>query len=111
MSDVEMIAVEVAFARPDKQKIIELLVEPGTTALQAVVRSKIVDVFPEIDLDKVKMGLFGQALGTKGTKKAPEYIMQPGDRIELYRPLTADPKEVRRKRAEKAKLAGKKNSE
>lgn len=103
MSDVEMITVEVAYALLHKQKIIELLVEPGTTALQAVERSGIVDVFPEIDIASAKMGLFGQALGTKGMKKAPEYIVQPGDRIEIYRPLQADPKEVRRKRAEKAK--------
>ncbi len=105
MSDVELITVEVAYALPHKQKIVELLVEPGTTAMQAVERSKIVDVFPEIDIATAKMGLFGQALGTKGTKKAPEYILQSGDRIEIYRPLTADPKEVRRKRAEKTKAA------
>jgi|TARA_B110000116_G_C16691956_1_gene515667 putative ubiquitin-RnfH superfamily antitoxin RatB of RatAB toxin-antitoxin module len=111
MSDVELITVEVAFALPGKQKIIELLVEPGTTAMQAVERSKIVDVFPEIDIATAKMGLFGQALGTKGTKKAPEYILQQGDRIEIYRPLTSDPKEVRRKRAEKAKAAEKKAAE
>lgn len=103
MSDVELITVEVAYALPHKQKIVELLVEPGTTAYQAVQRSKIVDFFPEvvIDIDTAKMGLFGQALGTKGLKKAPEYIMQPGDRIEIYRPLTGDPKDKRRKRAEK----------
>lgn len=108
MSDVELITVEVAYALSHKQKIVELLVEPGTTAMQAVERSKIVDVFPEIDIATAKMGLFGQALGTKGTKKAPEYVLQSGDRIEIYRPLTADPKEVRRKRAEKTKAAEKK---
>ncbi len=101
MSDVELITVEVAYARPDKQKIIELLIEPGTTALQAVERSKIIEDFPEIDLTVAKMGIFGQALGTKGLKKAPEHIMQQGDRVEIYRPLTSDPKEVRRKRAAK----------
>lgn len=101
MSDVELITVEVAYARPDKQKIVELLVEPGTTALQAVERSKIIEDFPEIDLSAAKMGIFGQALGTKGLKKAPEHILQQGDRVEIYRPLTSDPKEVRRKRAAK----------
>jgi len=103
MSDVETITVEVAFALPNKQKIIALQVEPGTTALQAVKQSGIERDFPEIDVETAKMGLFGQALGTKGMKKAHEHELQEGDRVEIYRPLTSDPKEVRRKRAEKAK--------
>lgn len=102
MSDIEMINVEVAYALPDKQKIVELLVKPGTTAVEAVRRSEIAKEFPEIDLESAKLGLFGQALGTKGLAKAPEYIMQPGDRVEIYRPLKADPKEARRRRAAKA---------
>ncbi|BFM14222.1 RnfH family protein [Maricurvus nonylphenolicus] len=103
MSDIEMITVEVAYALPDKQKIIELLVKPGTTALQAVKQSGIDKEFPEIDVENAKMGIFGQALGTKGLKKAHEHELQSGDRVEIYRPLISDPKEVRRKRAEKAK--------
>jgi putative ubiquitin-RnfH superfamily antitoxin RatB of RatAB toxin-antitoxin module len=103
MSDIEMIAVEVAYALPDKQKIVELLVKPGTTALQAVKQSGIDKEFPEIDVEAAKMGIFGQALGTKGLKKAHEHELQAGDRVEIYRPLISDPKEVRRKRAEKAK--------
>lgn len=103
MADGDLITVEVAFALPDKQRIIELLVEPGTTAYQAAERSGIVKVFPEIDLDNSKMGIFGQALGTKGLKPPKEHELQPGDRVEIYRPLTADPKEVRRKRAQKKK--------
>lgn len=103
MSDTELITVEVAYALPHEQKIIELLVEPGTTAYQAAERSGIDKVFPEIDFATVKMGIFGQALGTKGLKAAHEHRLQPGDRVEIYRPLTADPKEVRRRRAEKAK--------
>ncbi|WP_439509920.1 RnfH family protein [Marinimicrobium koreense] len=101
MADGDLITVEVAYARPDQQKIIELLVEPGTTAYQAAERSGIVKVFPEIDLDSVKMGIFGQALGTKGLKPPREHELQPGDRVEIYRPLISDPKEVRRKRAQK----------
>ncbi|TQV74526.1 RnfH family protein [Exilibacterium tricleocarpae] len=103
MSDIEMIAVEVAYALPDKQKIIALLVEPGTTAYQAAQRSGIVKEFPDLDLESAKMGIFGQALGTKGLKPAREHALQEGDRVEIYRPLSADPKEVRRRRAEKAK--------
>jgi uncharacterized protein len=102
MSDIEMITVEVAYALPHKQKIVELLVAPGTTALQAVERSGLDKDFPDIDYATAKLGLFGQALGTKGLKKAHEHELQAGDRIEIYRPLTADPKEVRRKRAAKA---------
>ena len=101
MSDIESIAVEVAYARPDKQKIIPLLVEPGTTALQAVERSGINKIFPEIDITTAKMGIFGQALGTKGLKPAAQHELEAGDRVEIYRPLTSDPKEARRKRAEK----------
>ncbi len=101
MSDGDLITVEVAFALPDKQKIIEVLVEPGTTAFQAAERSGIVKIFPEIDLESARMGIFGQALGTKGLKPPKEHELQPGDRVEIYRPLIADPKEARRKRAQK----------
>lgn len=104
MTDIEPISVEVAYALPDKQKIISLLVEPGTTAYVAVMRSKITDFFPELDIEKAKMGIFGQALGTKGLKSLHDHVLQVGDRVEIYRPLISDPKEVRRKRAEKAKL-------
>ncbi len=103
MADLDLITVEVAFALPQKQKIVELLVEPGTTAYQTVERSGIDKMFAEIDLSNAKMGIFSQTLGIKGLKSAREYIMQPSDRVEIYRPLTADPKEIRRKRAEKAK--------
>ncbi len=102
MSDIETIAVEVAYALPDKQKIVSLLVEPGTTALQAVKKSGISQIFPEIDPDTAKMGIFGQSLGTKGLLKAHEHLLKEGDRVEIYRPLIADPKEVRRRRAAKA---------
>ncbi len=103
MADLDLITVEVAYALPDRQKIIEVLVEPGTTAFQAAERSGIVKDFPEIDLNSAKMGLFGQALGVKGLKPPREHELQSGDRVEIYRPLKADPKEVRRRRAEKAK--------
>lgn len=103
MSDIETISVEVAYALPDKQKIIALLVEPGTTALQAAVRSGIDQDFPGLELEGAKMGIFGQALGTKGLKPAREYILKDGDRVEIYRPLTSDPKEARRRRAAKAR--------
>ena len=102
MADFDLITVEVAYALPHKQKIISLLVEPGTTALAAAERSGIVEHFPEIDFSTAKSGIFGQSLGTKGLDTAAAHILQAGDRVEIYRPLISDPKEARRKRAEKA---------
>ena len=106
MADVDLISVEVAYALPYKQKIIELLVEPGTTALQAVERSGIVNYFPEIDMSTLKLGIFGQSLGNKGQDAAAAHILHQGDRVEIYRPLISDPKDARRKRAEKNTSAG-----
>lgn len=103
--NTDSIQVEVAYARPDKQRIIALQVASGTTALEAAQLSGIVDEFPEIDLAEAKMGLFGKHFGTKGMKPADQYRVQERDRVEIYRPLIADPKEVRRRRAEKAKAA------
>ena len=100
MSDAEMIEVEVAYALPDKQKIYALLVEEGTTVLEAARRSAIRSDFPEVDLDTAKMGIFGQSV-----KSPASHEVKNGDRVEVYRPLIADPKEVRRKRAAKAAAA------
>lgn len=102
MADLDLITVEVAYALPDKQKIIEVLVEPGTTAFQAAERSGITKVFPDIDLESAKMGIFGQALGAKGLKPPREHELQSGDRVEIYRALRSDPKENRRRRADKS---------
>ncbi|PCK08746.1 MAG: RnfH family protein [Alteromonadaceae bacterium] len=102
MTDMEPITVEIAYALPDRQKIIEVLVEPGTTAYVAVCKSKITDFFPGLDIETAKFGIFGQALGNKGTKAPKEHVLHAGDRVEIYRPLIADPKAARKKRAEKA---------
>ncbi len=102
MADFDLITVEVAYALPHKQKIIALLVEPGTTALEAVKRSRITDHFPDLDIASAKMGIFGQSLGTKGLEAAEKHVLHAGDRVEIYRPLASDPKEARRKRADKA---------
>lgn len=102
MSEVELITVEVAYALPYQQKIIALQVAPGTTAMAAVERSGIAKMFPEIELPSVKMGIFGQALGTKGLGLPQDHILHSGDRVEIYRPLICDPKDARRRRAEKS---------
>ena len=99
-NNTEMIEVEVAYALPHKQRIYALMVEQGTTALEAAKRSNVLDDFEGVDLEAAKMGVFGQTI------KAPaKHELQKGDRVEIYRPLIADPKEVRRRRA--AKAAGK----
>lgn len=92
MASVDQIAVEVAYATPDRQLILELYVDQGTTIKQAIEISGIMGRFPEIDLKKNKVGIFGKL-------KNIGQILQDTDRVEIYRPLTADPKEVRRKRA------------
>lgn len=91
------ITVEVAYALAEKQQIIALEVDEGTTAAQAAEQSGIIKAFPEIDLATVNMGIFGKAV------KPAKHIMQAGERVEIYRPLIADPKEARKKRAEKVK--------
>lgn len=88
--------VEVAYALPEHQEILSLEVEEGTTVREAIERSGIRERFPEIDLEKNKVGIFG-----KLTK--PDQPVRPKDRVEIYRPLIADPKEVRKQRAAEGK--------
>jgi uncharacterized protein len=92
MQDKEAITVEVAYARPGAQLILELTVPEGTTVDEALRASGIAERFPEIDLDSAKVGIFG-----KLTKR--DTVLRPKDRVEIYRPLIADPKEVRKQRA------------
>lgn len=95
-----MIKVEVAFAGPKVQKIVCVEIEEGTSAYDAVVASNIDKIFPEIDVKIIPMGIFG-----KGIRKPKEEILREGDRVELYRPLVADPKVIRARRAAKLKEA------
>ncbi len=96
MSEDEKIDVEVAYALPDKQAIVTLQVLKGCTAIEAAQQSRITELFEGIDLDNAKLGIFGK-------QAAPGQILRAGDRVEVYRPLIADPKEVRRARAARAK--------
>jgi putative ubiquitin-RnfH superfamily antitoxin RatB of RatAB toxin-antitoxin module len=93
------IEVEVAFARPDKQRVIALNVAEGSSAYDAVIASGIVSEFPEIDPDSDPMGIFSKPLNGKGRPLPAEYRLRPGDRVEIYRPLTIDPKQARLERA------------
>jgi uncharacterized protein len=96
MSETEEILVEVAYALPDRQAIIEVKVAPGTTAMQAVEQSGIAGKFADIDLENAKLGIFSKVV-------SGSQVLQAGDRVEVYRPLIADPKEVRKARAARAK--------
>ena len=95
-SEIEMMNVEVAYARPDKQVIISVEAELGSTIENVIEKSGVMEQFSEIDLTKNKVGIFG-----KLSKKTAE--LKAGDRVEIYRPLIADPKEVRRKREQEGK--------
>ncbi len=99
----ETVSIEVAYALPERQKIVELQVPVGTTARDAVQLSNIVSYFPDLDVTQASLGIFGNELGGRGLAPAEEYQVREGDRIEIYRGLIADPKEVRRRRAEEAK--------
>ena len=96
MENADLIAVEVAYAQPDEQLILKLEVAPGTTLQQAIEQAGILDRFPEIDPSKLKAGVFGKL-------KKLDQTLREGDRIEIYRPLIADPKQVRKQRAAEGK--------
>jgi uncharacterized protein len=92
MSQGDLIPVEVAYALPQQQAVLKLDVPEGTQLGQAIERSGILKRFPEIDLEQCKVGIYGKL-------SSLDAVLRPGDRIEIYRPLQADPKEVRRQRA------------
>ena len=87
-----MIEVEVVYALPDKQSLLRLTVEDNCTAIEAVQRSGIIDEYPEIELETITMGIFSKSCDA-------DYKLSAGDRVEIYRPLLADPKEIRKRRA------------
>ncbi|MFY0649767.1 MAG: RnfH family protein [Methylophilaceae bacterium] len=90
------ILIEVAFASPTKQLIIPIKVKIGTTAREAIILSGIQNQFSEISIDSDPIGIFGK-------HTTYDQILREKDRIEIYRPLIADPKEIRRQRAEQGK--------
>lgn len=88
--------VEVAYATPDEQLILEVQVPQGSLVRDALASSGIERHFPEIDLAKAKVGIFGKLA-------KPDAALREGDRVEIYRSLIADPKEARKKRAAEGK--------
>ena len=95
----DTIAVEVAYALPDKQQIVRLNVPEGTTALQAVKQSQLDNVFDDLEFsDDLKLGVWGKSVSF-------DRVLVSGERVEIYRPLLADPKEARKARAARARAA------
>lgn len=88
--------VEVAYARPDVQVILPVEVGEGATLRDAVEKSGILEKFPELDIDNMDVGIFGKL-------SRLDNAVKPRDRVEIYRPLIADPKEVRKRRAAEGK--------
>ncbi|MES1945471.1 protein rnfH [Salinisphaera sp. PC39] len=84
--------VEVAYARPEGQTLLTLDLPPGSSVAEAVTASGVLERHPEIDWPGTPVGIFGR-------KVSPERLLREGDRVEIYRPLTIDPKEARRRRA------------
>lgn len=89
-----MLSIEVVFATPDRQESVSLDVEPGTTLGEAIERSRVQKLFPEVDLGACSTGIWNRV-------QPRETVLKDGDRIEIYRPLEIDPKERRRQRARK----------
>ncbi|HKM14530.1 MAG TPA: RnfH family protein [Marinospirillum sp.] len=92
-SDIE---IEVAYALPDKQKILQIAVAAGTSVKIAALNAGIEKHFAGLDVATAPLGIFGKLIA-----KPTEHVVKEGDRIEIYRPLLADPKASRIKRAEK----------
>ncbi len=86
------IAVDVVYARPEQQVLLRVKLPRGGTLLQAIQASGVLQKFPEIDLSRCKVGIFGKLVKIDSP-------LREHDRVEIYRPLIADPKEVRRQRA------------
>jgi uncharacterized protein len=96
MSSDDRITVQVAYALPHQQVVLSVELPVGATALQAAQDSGIATTFPGLDLENATFGIYGQLV-------APRQVLRDGDRVEIYRPLTADPKEVRKARAERTR--------
>jgi putative ubiquitin-RnfH superfamily antitoxin RatB of RatAB toxin-antitoxin module len=97
MVSVEQIAVEVAYALPDRQLILPCTVSAAASIEDVIRASGILQQFPGIDLATSQVGVFGKLARLTDT-------LHPGDRVEIYRPLIADPKVVRKQRAAAGKV-------
>ncbi|MFP6831765.1 RnfH family protein [Pseudomonas jessenii] len=99
-----VIEIEVVYAAVDRQVLRSVSVNDGATVRAAVLASGIGSEFPELNLAECPLGIFGKVVADPDSR-----VIQAGERIEIYRPLLADPKEVRRLRAAKAAEAKARN--
>ena len=93
----EQIGVELVYALPHEQEVLSLRLAAGASVRHAIESSGILEKYPEIDLAKNKLGIFAKLV-------KPDTPLRDRDRIEIYRPLIADPKEVRKQRAAEGKI-------
>jgi len=91
--------VQVVHALPDLQRIVTVALTDGMTATDAVVASGLLEEFPHITARPLALGIFGQVVD--GSR-----LLEPGDRVEIYRPLKADPRETRRRLAAQGRTMG-----
>lgn len=103
MTQALTIRVEVAYALPHKQALVSLHVAAGITVERAIQQSGVLSQFPEIDLAINKVGIFSKLVSL-------DAVLRDRDRVEIYRPLIADPKEIRRQRASAGKSMKKGNA-
>lgn len=89
------IRVEVAYALRERQALLAVELEDGGTVEQVIRRSGILNAFPEIDIARSSVGIFGRPVSL-------DTLVRDGDRVEIYRPLVAEPRDARRKRAQRA---------
>ena len=87
--------VEVIYALPERQEVVSVDVEEGARAIDAVRASGLIERHPTLELNALRLGIFGNEV-------KPETRLAIGDRVEIYRLLTVDPKEARRERAKRA---------
>ncbi|MEJ6820410.1 RnfH family protein [Pseudomonas sp. LF-5] len=99
-----VIEIEVVYAAVERQVLRTVSVAEGSTIRAAVLASGIGEAFSELNLADCPLGIFGKVVADPQVR-----LVQAGDRIEIYRPLLADPKEVRRLRAAKAAEAKARN--
>jgi putative ubiquitin-RnfH superfamily antitoxin RatB of RatAB toxin-antitoxin module len=96
--------VDVIYALPDTQVIVRVEHRPGLTALDAVERSGLAERYPAIEPRRAVLGVFG-------VQVAPDYVLEPEDRVEICRPLEADPRQMRRTLAERGHVMGETGAE
>lgn len=92
----EVLAIDVVYALPQRQDLVHLTLPSGSTVQQAIEASGLLEKYPEIDLKQNKVGVYGKLARLDAQ-------LRDRDRVEIYRPLIADPKEVRKKRAGEGK--------